>query len=186
MALVARYYDPTASGGNDGLTKLSAWQTIQEAADNAVAGEEVFCRDGGSPETPAIDVAWDINVGTVTSPIVFTGCNSAWEPTWGACEIIGTNGTPLFFVNVAGILMLRGFFINGAGSTGIQLQNSVGKVVSDCRVKDCPTWGIHSRHAGCHVYNNEIDNCGDGMNMLNDEDELFEHNYVHDCNRDRT
>ena len=181
MALVARYYDPTASGGNDGLTKLSAWQTIQEAADNAVAGEEVFCRDGGSPETPAIDVAWDINVGTATSPIVFTGCNSLWVPTWGSCEIIGTNGTPLFFVNLLGIFMLRGFFINGAGSTGIQLQYSRGKVVSDCKVKDCPTWGIHSRTAGCHIYNNEIDNCGQGMNMFNDEDELFENNYVHDC-----
>ncbi|HUU90639.1 MAG TPA: hypothetical protein VM238_05445, partial [Phycisphaerae bacterium] len=68
-------YYTTHNAGGGGVGSFVAPWTLQEAADSAVAGDEVrVCNTGAY--TPAAAFNWDTNAGTYQSPISFLGYNA--------------------------------------------------------------------------------------------------------------
>jgi len=73
--MTTRYVDPAAAGDNNGTSWTHAYQTMQLAADNAVAGDIVYCR---GTETLAAAVDFDTNAGSNSGGYIkFIGCNSS-------------------------------------------------------------------------------------------------------------
>jgi len=72
-----KFCDPTASGADDGSSWTDAWETLQKAADNAVAGDHVFCKaGGGTDETPAATIDFDTHSGSIAGGYIkFIGVN---------------------------------------------------------------------------------------------------------------
>lgn len=72
--MATHYVDPAATGNDDGTSWTDAWDTLQEAADAAAAGDTVYCR---GTETLAAPVDFDTNSGSLAAGYIkFIGCNA--------------------------------------------------------------------------------------------------------------
>jgi hypothetical protein len=85
------YYvdNATGSDADTGLSEALAWETIQHAANTAVAGDTVYIK-GGTPYTERVD--FNTNDGTVTSVIRFIGYTSIITDN-GKFTITGSGST---------------------------------------------------------------------------------------------
>ena len=98
--MTTRYVDPAASGDNDGTSWTNAYETLQQAADNAVAGDVVYCR---GTETLAARVDFDTQTGTNAGGFIkFVGCNAEGNVDGTRFVLDGDGG------NYAGIYIVPG------------------------------------------------------------------------------
>jgi len=139
-----KYYDPTATGADDGSSWANAWQTLQKAADNAVSGDTVWCSDGNAPETLLAKVDFDTNAGAATAPIKWIGVNPSTHADDGTlCVVDGDSTAPycLDLLNAADYGVLRNFRLINATSAGIHVGASCVRWVIDN--VECESNGSH-------------------------------------------
>ena len=90
-------YYTTHNAGGGGVGRVAAPWTLQEAADQAVAGDEVrICNTG--TYTPAATIDFDTNSGTHDAPIQFLGYDSAGTSREQALVQVSTNDTTIFSI----------------------------------------------------------------------------------------
>lgn len=126
------YYVSTADGndGDDGLTELSAWKTIQKSFDSAGPGDTVLIKSGSYHENPVMHVS-----GLPGQPIIFRnypGANPA---------IDGQPGSPALTIEDQSHLVLRGIRIQGItanNAQGLLIRATPDGGVQNVSIVRCP------------------------------------------------
>ena len=158
--MTTRYVDPSASGDNDGTSWINAYETLQQGADNAVAGDIVYCR---GTETTAAVVDFDTNSGTNAGGFIkFIGCNAAGNVD-GTRYIIDCNSghwNGITHTNTSTV-WLENFAVYRSAHTGIANGgDSYGWVFINCAAYNCGeygwtgSWSLSSTLIRCLVYSN--------------------------------
>ena len=168
---MATYYTKsTATGGGTG--SISSEWTLQEAADNAVAGDLVLIKaDANYVETTAID--FDTNDGTNSNPISFRGANSDGTDDGTVATIDGTGGstTNIFYINGSDFLRFDNLRFTNATKNGVEQSTTTANEYKffNCRFDNCTNAGYYT---GCsaNAQNNlmvdcEFDNNEYGFNV---------------------
>ena len=162
-----KYYDPTATGADDGSSQADAWQTIQKAADNAVAGDKVLMRYTATPEALGADCQFDTNAGGPNNPIEFVGVNGSWVEDGTQCVIDGdsTANYPLRFYGAADYLAFRNVRVINALHSGWRGENGSVRISFDnCTAENSVNNGFVHGSSGaaqwayrfCKAINNNV------------------------------
>jgi len=172
--MAEKYIDATLStGDNDGSTKPNAWQSLQEAIDDATGGaitsaDTVLCRHTQSPdETLTADITVDGNwtgSSSTTSPVLI-GVNSSWVEDGTKYEIDGDDTVTdciSFNSSVVDYTIWKHFSVTKATAKGINVNSGSagGHVFIDCVAHnngaigfDCDN-NTYGRMIGCLAYSN--------------------------------
>jgi len=127
------YVSPLGSNINNGLTPLTAFQTIDFAANQTIAGDTVNIGDGTYSNT-------SINVsGNTSGYIVFKSTN-----IWGA-KIVSTSGSPALSIN-GNYIEINGLEVTNPQGHGINAENTHHVSVLNCHVYNCGNSGITLGH----------------------------------------
>lgn len=164
------YCDPTASGINDGTTKINAWTTLQQAIDGVNGtqpgpGDTVLCKSSGSGDdeilTQTIDMdglSGDITSGRTT----FIGTNSLWVND-GTRYVINANSTTTGLLGSGNYKHLENFEIYGASGAGLDWTNATWDdwFLKNIVSRDNSGAGFNEYYSGyfnffleCQAYNN--------------------------------
>lgn len=124
------------SDGNDGLTPMTAWATLQHAADTVGPGDTVYVADGTY-------TGFDLRVvATASDPVAFV----AESP---AVVIDQDNPVTSDGINVenAAYVTIDGFTVNERTRAGIRVAVSDHVTVRNCSCGDNGRWGIFTGFA---------------------------------------
>ena len=121
-----RYCDPLAAGLNNGTSKINAWQTLQLAADTAIAGMDVYCRHTNDvDETLAAPVDFNTNGKIVNTRIRFIGVNTDWVDD-GTHYVLDGNSAALRCIAITSTatgLMMKNFECKNATGDGLSFSS---------------------------------------------------------------
>jgi hypothetical protein len=150
------YVRETGSDAADGLSAVTAWGTIDKAANTMVAGDWVYV---GAGVLPYDEQVTPTNDGTAADPIRFIADTSgARTGDAGTVEITESSGSlDVVRVEDDDYIEFIGFKITG-GDIGIRWLNSVGGLVDQCEVTATGDRGISAETGseltvtGCDVH----------------------------------
>lgn len=169
------YVDPAAGGDNDGTSWTNAWTSIQSAADNADAGDTVYCR-GTQTYADATTIDWDqATTGTNAGGYIkIIGCNASGAVD-GTRFVVNVNSKACHgftFAATADLYWFENIEIKNAGAGGDSKSgwysasySSTGMMFINCCANTCTGWGFDfasttvsfcSRFIQCVAYLNTL------------------------------
>lgn len=179
---MATYYVRPVNGsdGNAGTSFGAAWQTVQKAADTAVAGDIVLLCDEGV-YSPSAVIDFDTNSGNASSgPIRFIAADSAGNPVPDGSTPFVIDDTNLSASSVgifnvtasAQNIYMLGVELDGSsgnafsGISGNVTSGCAGWVLGRCHLHDFGTAGIYHRAPSAtplSLVGTVIHDCGAGV-----------------------
>lgn len=170
------YVATTGSDSNNGLSTSTPFQTIQQAADTAVAGDTVYVMPGTYKESVTI-----ANSGTAGSPITFKNYSSTLPIIDG--ENLSSSVGALLSISSKNDIHISGFEIENLTTSGSDVVmgisidgTSTGVQIENCKIHDihCVYSGKKERDAhGIGVYGTDPTTPLDSL--------VLEGNEVYDC-----
>lgn len=169
---------PSASDSNPG-TEALPWDTIQKAADIAVAGDLTYVKEGIYPEW--VDVK---NSGSVDWVIAFRAYPGD-SPVIDGTSVSVPEWDGLFLIENVNYVVLDGFEVRNTVEYLVKVKNSSHITIRNCKIHDNPDVyrnGLQQSFGGYNIFeHNELYNTGRNAIMSeSSSNNTFRYNYIHD------